>query len=213
MNKICPYCGRKGELGTPCKGCGYVLSVDDKDVPGDQWKSYMDNFWEMPVSPKKFKDNWATNISVQFMNLDITTDSLGGNTVVGEDWKSAENPWASQESPGQRWEKPQRAKERKDRHTRFRFGSFLLGLLGIVLIIYGTLGLTRVYHFFPERGLLDGIVGVSLFGAFALTGFMCIRPLRLRFWKAMRWPIILGFVIAAGIPLVEVILLLVECMK
>lgn len=33
MKKLCPYCGRAGELGTACTSCGYVLSENDKDVP------------------------------------------------------------------------------------------------------------------------------------------------------------------------------------
>lgn len=32
MKKICPYCGRAGELGYSCKGCGYVLQEDDKTL-------------------------------------------------------------------------------------------------------------------------------------------------------------------------------------
>lgn len=32
MNKICPYCGRVGKLGTSCEGCGYVLQESDKSV-------------------------------------------------------------------------------------------------------------------------------------------------------------------------------------
>lgn len=34
MKKICPYCGRAGELGSSCKSCGYILSEYDKDIPG-----------------------------------------------------------------------------------------------------------------------------------------------------------------------------------
>ena len=32
MKKICPYCGRAGELGTVCEGCGYVLQESDRSV-------------------------------------------------------------------------------------------------------------------------------------------------------------------------------------
>ena len=32
MKKICPYCGRIGELGENCNGCGYVLGESDKTV-------------------------------------------------------------------------------------------------------------------------------------------------------------------------------------
>lgn len=32
MKKICPYCGRAGELGTDCEGCGYVLQESDRNV-------------------------------------------------------------------------------------------------------------------------------------------------------------------------------------
>lgn len=32
MKKICPYCGRAGEVGTVCKGCGYVYRVEDLTV-------------------------------------------------------------------------------------------------------------------------------------------------------------------------------------
>lgn len=32
MNKICPYCGRIGTLGTSCEGCGYVLQESDKSA-------------------------------------------------------------------------------------------------------------------------------------------------------------------------------------
>lgn len=235
MKKICPYCGRKGELGVSCKGCGYVLTVNDQDVPGDQWKSYVENFWEMPVSPKKFRDRRAANISFQFLNLNITTNTFGGDAESDEDqeWKQAENPRDGQEGFGQMQEdrvrgkaersrdpkqhsQPDRAdafetshipqqtaKSRRDSavHSGSGSGSFLISLFGLVLILYGAYGFTRMFHFFPDGRPLDGIVGVSLMAAVALTGSMCIRPLRLRFWKAVRWPIALGYAAAIGIPL------------
>lgn len=33
MQKICPYCGRAGELGSSCQGCGYVLQASDQGIP------------------------------------------------------------------------------------------------------------------------------------------------------------------------------------
>lgn len=125
MKKICPYCGRTGELGTNCQGCGYVYRKSDEDTKDTKGFHFSMNGFDFTMPEGIFKNlnNFEEfrdysdiedfeGLKESFKDFDKFKEELQMLIKKAEETKAAQK---SQETPKpQEAPKPQRTPKPQD---------------------------------------------------------------------------------------------------
>lgn len=179
MKKICPYCGRIDELGSTCKGCGYVLQVADKDAPDDvqQDKAQKEAEQQGAVYQKYVYE--------EFVFHDTNAAPQPDNVVKPSELKM-----------------PRKAEKTKTNTVIPKALRLFWTVFGISILAFGICGFFATLTFYRTGDLLNGLVGTSVAVVVSFCGLSCIKAFRnSKFWKLAKYAMIAALIIAIGIPL------------
>ncbi len=185
MKKICPYCGRIDELGSACKGCGYVLQVADKDAPDDvqqdKDKAQKETEQQGGVYQKYVYEEYVFN----------GTDAAPQpeNVVKRSELKM-----------------PRKAEKAKNHTVIPKATRFLWFVLGVVILCYSMFFFYNFFRLSHTRSAFEFLNGISLGIVFTIGGLACFQELRKRpFWKYIKFVLYPCLFIGFGIPFLQFI--------
>lgn len=184
MKKICPYCGRIDELGSACKGCGYVLQVADKDAPDDVQQDNEQKDTEQRGGV------YQKYVYEEFVFHDTDAAPQPKNVVKHSDRKM-----------------PRKDEKAKNRTVIPKALRLFWTVFGISILAFGICGFFATLTFYRTGDLLNGLVGTSVAVVVSFCGLSCIQAFRSsRFWKFAKYAMIAALIIAIGIPLFQMVI-------
>lgn len=181
MKKICPYCGRIDELGSACKGCGYVLQVADKDAPDDVQQDNEQKDTEQRGGV------YQKYVYEEFVFHDTDAAPQPKNVVKHSDRKM-----------------PRKDEKAKNRTVIPKVTRFLWFILGVVVLCYSMFFFYNFFRLSHTRSTFEFLNGLSLGIVFTIGGLACFKGLRKRpFWKYIKYILYPCLFIGFGIPFLE----------
>lgn len=186
MKKICPYCGRIDELGSACKGCGYVLQVADKDAPDDVQQ-------DKDTAQKEAEQQggvYQKYVYEEYVFHGTDAAPQPENVVKRSELKM-----------------PRKAEKAKNHTVIPKAMRLFWTVFGISILAFGVFGFFATLTFYRTGDLLNGLVGTSVAVVMSFCGLSCIQAFRKsRFWKFAKYAMIAALVIAIGIPLFQMVM-------